>query len=420
MDIILIKTEHLSLNLPLQYVRESFARYGVDSDVLSLWMNVYDKSPDPSTASVYWNALGQNISTPSCVWASVLCAPFLLQHTQLCLPRTEIWPVLVDMFNHDFPTRPESKKPSRNVVFVNLSRSEVVVPSGLHFKMLLTILSTPLDEETSNALRTDVFSTWNEQRWSDLIEHLNIWRNDPNFASVLSTIVLNTKDLAPQSLVSVWTQMVCYAVESERRGIVNSVMKHLSPEILKYTADNPSLVIAPHLMKFETQAKQRGNAYKFWSVVDWVSQSAPDVLDDQDICNTSVAKACAYSWRFWVRNKTYEDNAATIKQYSTSTAGMATTQLIQNMGQLRFLNAFAQWEQELTTNAEMMDNSYEELIANTLEFLLLMNCNVDDVLKNRNFDVTNHPLASARQQRITLNQVLHSNIELAPQRERKV
>lgn len=420
MDIIPIKAEHLSLNLPLEYVRESFARYGVGADVLSLWVNLYDKSPEPSTASVYWNALGQNISTPSCVWASVLCAPFLLQHTQLRLPLTEIWPVLVDMFNHDFPTRPESKKPSQNVVFVNVSPSEVVVPSGLHFKMLLTILSTPLDEETSNALRTDVFSTWNEQRWSDLIEHLYMWRNAPNFASVLSTIVLNTKDLAPQSLVSVWTQMVCYAVESERRGIVNGVMKHLSPEILKYTAENPSLVIAPHLMKFETQVKERGNAYKFWSVVDWVSQSAPDILDNQDICNTSVAKACAYSWRFWVRNKTYEDNAAKIKQYSASTAGMATTQLIQNMGQLRFLNAFAQWEQELTTNADIMGDSYEELIANTLEFLLMMNCNVDDVLKNRNFDVTNHPLASARQQRITLNQVLHSNIELAPQRERKV
>lgn len=402
---------HLNVELPLEYICESFKTHGVDASVLNQVLKFYEAYPKPTAIkSPHWSALEENILNPNCTLAALISVPFLMRNNPSFDPSaTHLWPILVNIFNGCFPYRmPSGISPSLRTT-INGMRENPTPQQNLHVCMLSAMLCCPLSKKTVERLNADVFSQWNGKQWQDLFNVFMQRTTSADFINDFKTISKNISQCTSNDLTDFWVQLACSAVANGNSDLSAKISQHFKKNIDRYLHENTQIALAPHLMHIQERS-EGARDYKIWMVAFWIASHQPNVWKNESFCKIVLHKMCGFLGRLYrCAHSEEEEISSEFKEFKNSQECC----VVENI----FKCIDAQIVQAMFT--DMRADVYRTKDA--LECMIMLDYDVQTLLPYcQGVDFSEHPLCLAHYQSYVLNNSVQDAIESAPVMEKKI
>lgn len=376
-------------DLPLEYVQHSVIQHGLPNELLSSWLGIYERSPaqlSPLQTKVF-QSLKKCPEIPTL--AHILFAPLIYKtDTTFDMALSPFWPMVCEIFNNTIPYRPANLQSYHHR------------PNDIQFKMLLTLLSSPLSPSFRTQVKHDVFETWSEQRYQQFLLTVEDWLQNlqPLDANSFSTLLENLReiDVSPSFLCSVALFV------SDTPHLLDQVVTTCGKYISPYLKGNWKTLIVPHLVS-DKKSKSR-----IWDVLSFVETLVP-----QKKLETFVEERFLTQCIREVKGLT-ED---AVIEYRRSHSGKNMASWYLKIDPSTVLSFVVKKIDEF----DGYPPEYVKNFAQSLENLLSMGLNIDAVLFNEKRLPWDHetPLALARCQSFALNAAV-SKVKGTSKRRKKI
>lgn len=408
----LICQDHLNLDLPLEYVCESFKTHGVDPSILNQILKLYEKYPQ-STAikDVYWSALEKNICAPNCTLSALISVPFLMINNPSFDPSvTPLWPVLVSAFNGCFPFRTPLTVDTSLRMHLNGVSHKPTPRQNLHTYILSTMLCAPLSKKTLERLNSDVFSQWNTKQWEDFFNVFMQWSTSAVFLDNFKTITQNLDQCALNDHTDFWVQLACNATANGNTALADKISQHFKESVKSYLQDNLEIALVPHLMKIQ-EKNQQSSDYKIWMVALWMGSHEPHIWKNEKFCKIVIRSACRFLGLMYRRaNSEDPETPSELEEFKRSEECLVVKNVFQYIDHQIVQDVFVNVEKE--SYARMKD---------ALECMLMLDYNIQTVFPySADADFSAHPLCLAHYQAYVLTNSVQSALQNAPVLEKKI
>lgn len=376
-------------DVPLEYVQHSIAQHGLPDELLSSWLGIYERSPtqlSPLQTKVF-QALQKCPEIPTL--AHILFAPLIYKTApKFDMAHSPSWPMVCEIFNNTIPYRPAHH------------HSDPHRPNDIQFKMLLTLLSSPLSPTFKTQLKQDVFKTWSEPRYQQFLLTVEGWLQNlqPLDANVFSTLLENLReiDVSPSFLCSVALFV------SDTPHLLDQLVTNCGKYIFPYLKENWKILIVPHLLS-DKKSKSR-----IWDVLSFVETLVPQKKLEPFVEERFIAQ-CVNEMKGFTEES--------VAEYSRSHSGKNMARLYLKLAPSTVLSFVVKKMDQF----EDYPPEYIKRFAQSLENLLSLGLNIDAVLLNEKRLPWDHetPLALARCQSLALNAAV-SKVKGTSKRRKKI
>lgn len=408
----IIDSEHLCLDAPLKFVSESFRTHGVHRSVVKVLLQMHEKyGKNFGVQNVYWTALAQNASEPNCLFPALIALPFLVRnHSPFDPTTTAVWPLAVAVFNTTLPTRRPRMKDGSTRVVIGSNNGVAVEQTrrdDLHMHILGALLCSPLCDRTKAALRADVFTHWNDARWSELFTVLSRWSAHSAFEGDLKILANNIQQCAPTSVVDQWVQLACTAIQDNNPSVARAISKRFALDIDQYLSSNLDIALAPHLLK---TCEKSANRYKIWMVASWLGSHTSSIWENSKAGERIVE--CTFNFlstldRGFSEQKSPEDEMGIFKN-SLECAALSDV--------FKYTNGTI-----MRAHVEYMKSRKYLNPLDALECALNLDLNIDTLASCfEGIDLSKHPMCLAHHQKHVLTNEVKASIEASSKREKKI
>lgn len=408
----LICQDHLNLELPLEYVCESFKTHGVDASLLNQVLKLYETYPNTTLIKdVYWSALEKNFLAPNCTLAALISVPFLIRNNPCFDPSaTPLWPVLVSVFNGCFPFRTPLSIDGSLRISLNGMNEKPTPQQNLHVCILSAMLCCPLNKKTLERLNTDVFSQWNGKQWEDFFNIFRQWAANPDFVNDFKTITKNISQCTSNNHIDFWVQLGCGAMVHGNTDLAAKISQHFKKSIETYLHDNMEIALVPHLMNIQGRS-EASRSYKIWMVAFWLGSHQPSLWKNEGFCKIVMRSASRFLGGV-SRSARSEDQEISpeFKEFKSSQECSVLENVFQCMGPEIVHPIFINMENEAYTRPK-----------DALECMLMLEYDIQSILPYcKGVDFSEHPLSLAHYQAYVLTNSVHSALQKAPDLEKKI
>lgn len=408
----LICQDHLNLDLPLEYVCESFKTHGVDPSILNQILKLYEKCPQPTAIKdVYWNALEKNMCVPNCTLTALISVPFLIENNPSFDPSvTPLWPVLVSAFNGCFPFRTPSIVDTSLRMYLNGEIHKPTPRQNLHICILSTMLCAPLSKKILERLNFDVFSQWNGKQWEDFFNVFMQWSTSTDFLNNFKTITKNLDQCALNDHTDFWVQLGCNAMANGNTALADKISQHFKKSIKTYLQNNMEIALIPHLMKIQ-EKNQQSSDYKIWMVALWLGSHEPHVWKNENFCKIVIRSACRFLGLMYRRSYSQEQQTfLELEEFKRSEECTVLENVFQYIDHHIVQDVFMNVEKDVYFRMK-----------DSLECMLMLDYNIQTVFPyNADADFSAHPLCLAHYQAYVLTNSVQSALQKAPVLEKKI
>lgn len=400
------------MELPLEYVCESFKNHGVDASVLNQVLKLYETYPNPNTIKdVYWGALGEIFLDPNCTLTALISVPFLMRNNPSFEPSaTPLWPVLVNIFNGCFPFRMPSGTAALLRTTINGVREMPTPRQNLHVCILSAILCCPLSKKTVERLNADVFSQWNGKQWQDLFNVFMQWTSSTDFLNDFKTISKNISQCTSNNPIDFWVQLACNAMANTNLDLATKISQHFKKNIDKYLHENTEIALAPHLMNTQ-ERNEEGRHYKMWMVAFWVASHQPNIWKNESFCKIVLRRICWFLGRLYRCTHSEEQELSSeFKEFKNSEECCVVKNIFKCIDAHIVHAVFMNMETDVYAQTK-----------DALECMIMLDYDVQTILPYcQGVNFSEHPLCLVHYQSYVLTNSVQDVIQTAPVMEKKI